>query len=341
MAGDARANRGLTEAGEATIRAMLAAQLHDMADVFNGDMDRMAKKPAGVASDARRSPAPAQRQPRRPGRQRWRPLPAWVKPAWPTPCPWSATWRAPRPQPRTCAPRPKPPPPARPSDQLNPPHPRQHQPHGPERAPEVRATGRRGQAAQRHRGRATRLGRRPGRPRRPGRADPGPPRPRACQGRRHGIGLGALRRRRLLLEAAVAPIREAETKAGCDLPPLAERSEAMIAQLRQATARLDFHGAASDVMARVASEIAPTKPSPRRRPRPSSPSWPRSPSSTPWPANARCIGGMKRKKAEAAWRRASALMGTTKQHEMHERRAASLFRVFRVFRGSNECACGA
>lgn len=63
-----------------------------------------------------------------------------------------------------------------------------------------------------------------------------------------------------LLDAAVAPIREAETRAGADLAALAERGDGMITGLRQATERLDFHREVTSVMVRIADEIEPANP---------------------------------------------------------------------------------
>jgi hypothetical protein len=253
MAADARANRGLTEAGEATIRAMLAAQLHDMVDVFNGDMDRMAVNLTGVASDARevlrlRSASRGGGASDKEGGVLAR-LEASLADTM-----------------------------SLVGDLEN----------AEASARDLRASaeataaglGRRIGAIRRIRAginqmalnanlKCVRLG------------DAGKPLSviavelrvsaddlgdRAGQAEQILAGLarepaaegsGALGASGVgdLLEAAVAPIRAAEAKAGADLAALAERSEGMIAQLRQATDRLDFHGAVSDVMIRVADEI--------------------------------------------------------------------------------------
>lgn len=69
-------------------------------------------------------------------------------------------------------------------------------------------------------------------------------------GDRHGAaGVGAL------LEAAVAPIREAEAKAGGGLASAVNQGEAMVAALREATGRLNFRGEVSQVLATAADGL--------------------------------------------------------------------------------------
>lgn len=60
-----------------------------------------------------------------------------------------------------------------------------------------------------------------------------------------------------LLETAAAPIREAEGKMGAELTRMASQGEAVIQALQQATGRLNFQGAVSDVLAACAHQIRP------------------------------------------------------------------------------------
>jgi hypothetical protein len=58
-----------------------------------------------------------------------------------------------------------------------------------------------------------------------------------------------------LLEAAAAPVREAERKAGADLAALAAQGETMVSALQQTTGRLNFHSEVSEVLVRVAGTL--------------------------------------------------------------------------------------
>ena len=60
-----------------------------------------------------------------------------------------------------------------------------------------------------------------------------------------------------LLEAAAAPIRAAEGKAGADLASLAAQGESVAAALQMATGRLNFHGEVSTVLLREAESLRP------------------------------------------------------------------------------------
>lgn len=263
MAAAARADRGLGEAGEATIRAMLAAQLDDTAEIFNRDMDKMAASLAGVAADARevlRLRAVTRGGQGGKGDQGGGVL-ARLEASLADTMSLVRDLES-----------------AEASAQ------------GLRRSAEETAAGlgRRINSIRRIRAninqmalnahlKCVRLGD-PGRPLsviavelrvsaddlgdRAGQAEQ--ILARLSQASVADAPAGALGTAAVgeLLDAAVAPIRAAETKAGADLAALAERSEGMIAQLRQATDRLDFHGAVSDVMSRVASEIAAVAPPP-------------------------------------------------------------------------------
>jgi methyl-accepting chemotaxis protein len=66
-----------------------------------------------------------------------------------------------------------------------------------------------------------------------------------------------------LLEAAMTPVRDAETRAGHDLAALVAKGEQMVGGLNQATGRLNFRGEVSDVLRdmaeRLRAEAAPAE----------------------------------------------------------------------------------